>query len=141
MNVEPGTLEALVPNLILQPLVENAIRHGVSRRAAGGTVGVAAMREGNRLMLRVYDDGPGLRRGARLEANADEPHEGSPSTGIGLANTRARLSQLYGDAQSFEVFERETGGVEASLRFPFRRGDAPTTEGVNHRDTETQRHG
>jgi two-component sensor histidine kinase len=125
MSVEPNALEALVPNLILQPLVENAIRHGVSRRAAGGTVGVAASREGGMLRLRVYDDGPGLRRDARSDANGDEPHEGSSSTGIGLSNTRARLRQLYGDAQSFEVFDREAGGVEASLSFPFRRGDAP----------------
>lgn len=129
MSVEPGTLEALVPNLILQPLVENAIRHGVSRRAAGGTVGVAAAREGGRLRLRVYDDGPGLQPQARREAASDDgPHEGSPSTGIGLSNTRARLKQLYGDAQSFEVFEREAGGVEAALLLPFRRGAAPTTE-------------
>ena len=125
MSVEPNALEALVPNLILQPLVENAIRHGVSRRAAGGTVGVAASREGGMLRLRVYDDGPGLRRDAQPEANGDEPHEGSTSTGIGLSNTRARLRQLYGDAQSFEVFDREAGGVEASLSLPFRRGAAP----------------
>lgn len=125
MNVEGGTLEALVPNLILQPLVENAIRHGVSRRAAGGTVGVAAAREGGRLRLRVYDDGPGLRHDARADADGDEAHEGSTSTGIGLSNTRARLRQLYGDAQSFEVSERDAGGVEASLLLPFRRGPAP----------------
>jgi LytS/YehU family sensor histidine kinase len=124
MNVEPTALEALVPNLILQPLVENAIRHGVSRRAAGGTVGVSASREGGMLRLRVYDDGPGLRHDARADADGDEAHEGSPSTGIGLSNTRARLRQLYGDAQSFEVFDREAGGVEATLRLPFRRGAA-----------------
>lgn len=136
MNVEPGTLEALVPNLILQPLVENAIRHGVSRRAAGGTVGVAAAREGGRLRLRVYDDGPGLRHDAHGDSKTVEPHEGAPSTGIGLSNTRARLRQLYGDAQSFEVADREAGGVEASLTLPFRRGDSPTTEEVNRVDTD-----
>jgi sensor histidine kinase YesM len=130
MSVEPTALEALVPNLILQPLVENAIRHGVSRRAAAGTVGVAASREGGMLRLRVYDDGPGLRRGARVESNGDESHEGAQSTGIGLSNTRARLRQMYGEAQSFEVFDREAGGVEASLSFPFRRGDAPATTGA-----------
>ena len=125
MSVEPTALEALVPNLILQPLVENAIRHGVSRRAAAGTVGVAASREGGMLRLRVYDDGPGLRRDAGAKANGGEAHEGAPGSGIGLSNTRARLRQLYGDAQSFEVFDRAAGGVEAMLRFPFRRGDAP----------------
>jgi signal transduction histidine kinase len=125
MSVEPTALEALVPNLILQPLVENAIRHGVSRRAAGGTVGVAAAREGGRLRIRVYDDGPGLRPQTRADSNGGETHEGSASGGIGLSNTRARLRQLYGDAQSFEVFDREAGGVEASLSLPFRRGAAP----------------
>jgi anti-sigma regulatory factor (Ser/Thr protein kinase) len=125
MSVEPGALEALVPNLILQPLVENAIRHGVSRRAAAGTVGVAAAREGGRLRIRVYDDGPGLRRDLNGNANTHEAHEGSSSGGIGLSNTRARLRQLYGDAQSFEVSDRAAGGVEASLSLPFRRGAAP----------------
>jgi two-component system LytT family sensor kinase len=135
MNVEAGTTEALVPNLILQPLVENAIRHGVSRRAAAGTVGVAATREGGMLRLRVYDDGPGLRHNARADANGDEAHEGSPSTGIGLSNTRARLKQLYGDAQSFEVFERDAGGVEATLLFPFRRGTvAPQGDASNEEE-------
>jgi len=130
MSVEPNTLEALVPNLVLQPLVENAIRHGVSRRAAAGTVGVAASREGGRLRIRVYDDGPGLRRGANGNARAGEAHEGAPSTGIGLSNTRARLRQLYGDAQSFEVFDRAAGGVEATLLLPFRRGAAPPGSGA-----------
>jgi two-component system LytT family sensor kinase len=125
MSVEPTTLEALVPNLILQPLVENAIRHGVSRRAAAGTVGVAAERQGGRLRIRVYDDGPGLRRASNGNAKADGGREGAPSTGIGLSNTRARLRQLYGDAQSFGVFDREAGGVEATLLLPFRRGAAP----------------
>ena len=126
MSVEPTALEALVPNLILQPLVENAIRHGVSRRAAAGTVGVAAAREGGRLRVRVYDDGPGLRPQTRVDSNGVESHEGAASGGIGLSNTRARLRQLYGDAQSFEVFDREAGGVEASLSLPFRRGAAPS---------------
>ena len=138
MSVEPNALEALVPNLILQPLVENAIRHGVSRRAAAGVVGVAASREGGRLRLRVYDDGPGLRRDARADANGDGRHEGSPSTGIGLSNTRARLRQLYGDAQSFEVFDREAGGVEATLLLPFRRGAAPAEADAPYESAEAR---
>ena len=146
MSVDPNALEALVPNLILQPLVENAIRHGVSRRAAAGTVGVAASREGGRLRIRVYDDGPGLRR----DTNGSRAHEGAGggvgqegSGGIGLSNTRARLRQLYGDAQSFEVSDRAAGGVEASLSLPFRRGAAPPSgdalnesSGVSEEDAE-----
>jgi two-component system LytT family sensor kinase len=147
MSVDPNALEALVPNLILQPLVENAIRHGVSRRAAAGTVGVVASREGGRLRIRVYDDGPGLRR----DINGSRAHEGAGggvgqqegSGGIGLSNTRARLRQLYGDAQSFEVSDRAAGGVEASLSLPFRGGAAPPSgdalnesSGVSEEDAE-----
>jgi two-component system, LytTR family, sensor kinase len=135
MSVEPNTLEALVPNLILQPLVENAIRHGVSRRAAAGTVGVAASREGETLRVRVYDDGPGLRRDANGNAGTDEAHEGSAPSGIGLSNTRARLRQLYGEAQSFEVFDRAAGGVEATLSLPFRRG-APAADDARDEEAE-----
>jgi signal transduction histidine kinase len=109
MSVAPETLDAVVPNLILQPLVENAIRHGISRRAAAGTVGVSAQRDNGLLRLTIYDDGPGLKRddGAK------------PVEGVGLSNTRARLLQLYGDRQKFSLSERESGGVEAALVIPF----------------------
>jgi LytS/YehU family sensor histidine kinase len=100
-----------VPNLILQPLVENAIRHGTSRRAASGTVGVIARRDNGWLRIQIYDDGPGLKRddGAK------------PVEGVGLSNTRARLIQLYGERQKFALSERESGGVEATLVIPFVR--------------------
>jgi two-component system, LytTR family, sensor kinase len=111
MQIEPETLDALVPNLILQPLVENAIRHGLSRRAAAGTVGVSAQRDDGLLRIRIHDDGPGLKR-----------DDGSMTVeGVGLSNTRARLSQLYGERQEFTLAERETGGVEATLVIPFVR--------------------
>jgi sensor histidine kinase YesM len=113
IEVAPDTLDALVPNLILQPLVENAIRHGVSRRAGGGTVGVAASRADDRLRIKVYDDGPGLGRGSARRA----------AEGVGLSNTRARLEQLYGARQSFSLAEREGGGVEAALVIPFARDE------------------
>jgi signal transduction histidine kinase len=116
LSVAPDTLDALVPNLILQPLVENAIRHGVAQRARAGTVGVTAARaqpNGEaQLRLTVYDDGPGLR--------AERP-AGERTGGVGLANTRARLAQLYGAAQQFTIAERATGGVEATLVLPFKR--------------------
>jgi LytS/YehU family sensor histidine kinase len=103
-------LDALVPNLILQPLVENAIRHGVSQRAAAGVVGVTAERDDGSLRIRIYDDGPGLKR--------DEV-KGAAVEGVGLSNTRARLAQLYGERQRFSLVERAGGGVEAVLVFPF----------------------
>jgi two-component sensor histidine kinase len=111
MLIEPETLDALVPNLILQPLVENAIRHGTSRRAASGTVGVIARRDNGSLRIQIYDDGPGLKRDDGTK----------PVEGVGLSNTRARLTQLYGERQKFVLSERESGGVEAILVIPFVR--------------------
>jgi LytS/YehU family sensor histidine kinase len=111
MHIEPEVLDAMVPNLILQPLVENAIRHGVSRRAASGTVGVSAKRENGSLLIRIYDDGLGLKR----------DDGAAPVAGVGLSNTRARLAQLYGERQSFSLAEREGGGAEAVLVMPFVR--------------------
>jgi LytS/YehU family sensor histidine kinase len=110
MEVAPETLDAQVPNLILQPLVENAVRHGIAPRAAPGTVGISARRDDSLLEIKVYDDGPGLRPNTRTG-------EGG---GIGLANTRARLAQLYGTGHRFDVRDRPEGGVEATLVVPFR---------------------
>ncbi|MDQ3806014.1 MAG: histidine kinase [Acidobacteriota bacterium] len=113
MRVAPDTLDAMVPNLILQPLVENAVRHGVAARAASGTVGVAAEREDGLLWVTVYDDGPGLKDGRQVLTEG----------GIGLTNTRARLAQLYGARHRFSVRNREGGGVEAVVAIPFRRAE------------------
>jgi two-component system, LytTR family, sensor kinase len=109
MRVAPETLDALVPNLILQPIVENAIRHGISQRPTPGVVGIEASRDGERLRVNVYDDGPGLRP------------NGGAGGGVGLSNTRERLAQLYGERQRFTLSEREGGGVEAALVLPFAR--------------------
>jgi two-component system, LytTR family, sensor kinase len=112
MQIEPETLDALVPNLILQPLMENAIRHGISSRATSGVVGVTAQRDDDLLRIRIYDDGLGLKS---KTANRID--------GVGLSNTRARLSQLYGDGQKFTLREREAGGAEAELIIPFVRAE------------------
>ena len=109
MHVAPETLDALVPNLILQPLVENAIRHGISRRRASGTIGISAERHEDLLKITIYDDGPGLKRDDGLKT----------VEGVGLSNTRARLGQLYGERQEFTLSEREGGGVTATLVIPF----------------------
>lgn len=111
MRVEPEVFDAMVPNLILQPLVENAIRHGVSRRAGSGVVGIGARRDDGSLRICIYDDGVGLKR-----------DDGTATVeGVGLSNTRARLSQLYGERQRFSLSDREGGGVEANLVIPFVR--------------------
>lgn len=107
LDVAPGTLDAMVPNLVLQPLVENAIRHAVEPRAAGGRVEVTSNREGDSLRLTVRDDGPGLAK----------PPDGS---GLGLANTRARLEQLYGDRQRLTIENQPSGGAVVTVTLPWR---------------------
>ncbi len=104
------TLDAQVPNLILQPLVENAIRHGISSRASGGRIAIRASREGDIVRLEVEDDGPGM-DSARPEMNAQ---------GLGLANTRARLEHLYGAAHRLDLENIPSGGVRVRLVIPFR---------------------
>jgi two-component system LytT family sensor kinase len=110
LDIAADTLDALVPSLLLQPLVENAIRHGTSRLSSGGSVWITANREGSDLCLRVRDNGPGLVKAV------DAP----PRAGLGLRTTRERLQTLYGNAQSFVIRDAQTGGVEASVRIPLR---------------------
>lgn len=110
IDASPETHGALVPNLVLQPLVENALRHGIANRAGAGTVVIRARCEDNWLCLSVLDDGPGL---GSKSASAN-------GGGIGLTNTRARLEQLYGDAFRFDVRDRDSGGVETALAIPLR---------------------
>jgi LytS/YehU family sensor histidine kinase len=101
---------AAVPSLIMQPLVENAIRHGLSRRAGGGTVTIIARREEDMLTIKVLDDGVGLYPDWRLDRQ----------TGLGLSVTRERISVLHPHGPNhFIVAPRTGGGVEVSLSFPF----------------------
>ncbi|HEY0320852.1 MAG TPA: histidine kinase [Pyrinomonadaceae bacterium] len=113
MNVQPETLDAAVPNLILQPIVENAIRHGISPRVEGGLIQLSTRSDNGILEIKVSDDGCGLHKDWRLEN----------SEGIGLANTRARLAQLYGASYRFVIRNRAGGGVEILLAFPFRTAE------------------
>ncbi len=109
MNVAPETLDARVPNMILQPLVENAIRHGIGPRSTAGLVEISARRTENRLRVEVRDDGPGLPAG---KVPAEE--------GVGLSNTRKRLQRLYGTEHSFRLINAESQGAVAVLEIPFR---------------------
>jgi len=106
LDTPEDTLQAMVPNLILQPIVENSIRYGVATRSTTGTVTVAARCAGKRLEIRISDDGPGL---------PDGFHEG-----IGIGNTKARLRQLYGANQSFLMAAGAPGGVTVTLQIPLR---------------------
>jgi sensor histidine kinase YesM len=117
--VGPEVSKALVPVFLLQPLVENAIRHGIAARADAGLLEITAKREGEQLILMVRDDG----------ANEPPSRQKDPSTGtgIGLANTRARLQTLYGEAASLEAGFGERGGFLATVRLPYRE-DADENE-------------
>ena len=107
-ELAPDTLDAFVPPLLLQPLVENAVEHGVAPRARGGTVAVRAVREGDTLVLRVEDDGVGLVGG-----------DGMTREGVGLGNTRRRLAGLYGDAAGLTLAPRPEGGLCVEVRIPY----------------------
>jgi two-component system, LytTR family, sensor kinase len=120
MKIATEALDAQVPNLILQPLVENAIRHGIALRETSGTVGVSARPDDGFLEMKVYDDGPGLNGQRRADERA------SGGVGIGLSNTRARLRQLYGERYRFNVHDRDEGGVEAIIMIPFRLAGSET---------------
>jgi two-component system LytT family sensor kinase len=109
VDVGAETLGARVPPLILQPLVENAVRHAVLPRVEGGEIAIRAARRDGWLTLAVEDDGPGI-----------EPGAAAASGGVGLANTRQRLAELYGDFAELAVGRRVGGGVAASIRLPFR---------------------
>lgn len=110
VDADPDTLDARVPYLILQPLVENAIHHGIAPRASSGRLLISARRIAGSLHLTVRDDGSGLVSGGMSR----------DSRGVGLANTSERLRQLYGDAASFEVVSADDGGTVARVVVPFR---------------------
>lgn len=103
--------DALVPSLVLQPIVENAVLHGIARQVQGGRIVLRARRIGASLELQVYDTGPGFGAGRLRE-------------GIGLSNTRARLEQLYGSAQQLTCRNRD-GGACVSIVLPFRASAIP----------------
>lgn len=111
LEVEAAMRDAQVPNLILQPVVENAIRHGIEPRAEPGHVEIVARREGDTLCVTVRDDGPGLGKTER---------PAKPGSGIGLSNVRARLEQLYPGAHRFTVENAEGGGALVTLVIPLR---------------------
>ena len=116
-RADSRTLDALVPNMILQPLVENAIRHGVEQREDSGRVEVEAVLDGETLVLRVRDDGPGM---APWSVSSLDAAAGSVSgRGVGLRNTAARLAHLYGAAQHFTVGSGAAGGTVAEIRLPY----------------------
>ena len=108
-EIQPHTLDTLVPNLILQPLVENAIKYGVARKSGRGHIDVSAKRDGDKLLLEVRDDGVGLSEDALTALQK----------GIGVSTTRARLQRLFGADYRFE-FHRQPAGLAVVVAIPWR---------------------
>jgi sensor histidine kinase YesM len=108
ISADPETLDAAVPQMALQPIVENAIRHGVGRLSSAGRIEITASLLDGNLMIKIEDDGPGFSQQAS-----------SGTDGIGLANTRARLKQLYDDRAQLLMSNREEGGASVTLLIPF----------------------
>jgi len=116
-TIDETCLDAAVPFLLLQPLAENAVNHGIGRRAGECEIEIRATREGDRLTLSVLDDGGGL----------DPDFDVVSSPGVGLSNTRSKLSQIYNGAASLDIRNREPRGVEVVVTLPLE--DAPPAEG------------
>jgi two-component system LytT family sensor kinase len=110
ISADPAILDAALPQMVLQPVVENAIRHGVGKSAAAGRVKISAVRSNDTLELRVQDDGPGF---------SSEGPIGKRSTGIGLTNTQARLKQLYGEEARLTTGNGEPRGAVVTITIPY----------------------
>jgi LytS/YehU family sensor histidine kinase len=108
MKIDPAALDARVPNLIMQPIVENAIRHGIATRASHGYIEIRATRNNGTVQLQVQDNGPGL-----------DSTNGEIREGVGLSNTRLRLQQIYGESCRFDLMNAPEGGVVATVELPY----------------------
>ena len=110
-RIESETIGARLPSLLLQPLVENAIKYAVTPSENGADIWITASREGHAVRIEVADNGHGAESA------------GSPSTGVGLANIRDRLSQAYGAANRFETKQNDKGGFSVIIEIPYETGD------------------
>jgi two-component system, LytTR family, sensor kinase len=112
-RIESETIGARLPSLLLQPLIENAIKYAVTPSETGADIWITASREGQAVRIEVADNGSG--EGVDFAA--------SPSTGVGLANIRDRLSQAYGAAHRFETTKNDRGGFSVILEIPYETGE------------------
>ncbi len=120
-DIAPDVMDALVPNMILQPLVENAIKHGVEQIEGDGRIGVSVARRDAQLVVRISDNGPGVR---------DATSAARAGGGVGVRNTVARLEQLYGTGQSFALKAGDDGGTVAEVRLPYHTDADLRTSGI-----------
>ena len=109
INLDPNALDGLVPCFLLQPIIENAIRHGIAQCESGGCINTSAKRIGTRMQLQVHDNGPGL-NGTRQKG-----------FGVGLSNTEERLMHFYQNNYEFRAFQPESGGFEVSITIPYEK--------------------
>ena len=112
-EIEPQALDARLPNLILQPIVENAIKHGIAPRSSPGQIEIEASRLNGLLHVKVTDNGPGL------PTNGDGGK--ILKEGVGLANTQARLQQFYGNNHRLDLTNNARGGLSVILEIPFKQ--------------------
>lgn len=126
-RVDPPADRAQVPSMLLQPLVENAIKYGVTPQEEGATISLHAQVVGSRLRVTISDTGPGVRKGGSegLGMALDGHGHRYTSTGVGLANIRDRLAQAYGDEHRFEIRSPESGGFSVMIELPFETAEAP----------------
>jgi LytS/YehU family sensor histidine kinase len=117
MNIDPKTMQARVPYLVLQPLVENAIRHGIAPHSSVGKLVIESSRNNGMLRLEITDNGPGLPQGTKPESCFKK--------GLGLSNTRARLEKLYGTDFRLDLTSQETSGLTVTLELPFHESSPP----------------
>jgi len=117
IDVAPETLDASVPHLLLQPLVDNAIKHGISKLVSGGEIRISAIVNDGDLQLEVRDNGPGFHQTSHF-----------PSSGVGLRITRERLETIYGQSHGVELLTLQEGGAVARVSIPFRSGLGASTE-------------
>jgi sensor histidine kinase YesM len=109
INLDPNALDGLVPCFLLQPIVENAIRHGIARCEDSGWIETSAQRVGTRMRLQVRDNGPGM---SGRSANG---------FGLGLSNTQERLAHFYQNDYEFRAFQPESGGFQVSITIPYEK--------------------
>jgi len=122
-HIDETSLPALLPSLLLQPLVENAIKYAVSPQESGAEITISTQLVGPNLRITVSDTGPGLQNSMTDNRLSGVTFDGGEqvSTGVGLANTRDRLTQAYGDTHRFDIFEPGEGGFAVLIEIPFER--------------------